>query len=322
LPEWIRSYLTFHRALGKKYYRDQLNLRNLDNFLQAEGVRSPHVVSSQLIEAWYDSQPGVWRTRYEKIRGVYRFFKYLQAMEVIAANPVPSTLLETRRGVPRLYPPYIFTIEQISAILSELRRQPTDGFTPWHAETCHTMAALQYALGLRHGELRRLRIRDVDFSRKTLFIDRTKFYKNRCLPFGPRVEKRLEEFMQVRRSILAPIRDDHPLFVAWWRTPLCVSVYYEAFRLALKTLNITGHQGRAPRTHDLRHSFAVHRLSRWYRDGVDVQSRLPWLSTFLGHVDIQSTEVYLTITADLYEQASARFYRCFGQDLETGGGDV
>jgi integrase len=136
------------------------------------------------------------------------------------------------------------------------------------------------------------------------------------------VEKRLTEFMEVRRSILAPMRDDHPLFVAWWRTPLCISVYYEAFRLALKTLNITGHQGRAPRTHDLRHSFAVHRLSRWYRDGVDVQTRLPWLSTFLGHVDIQSTEVYLTITADLYEQASARFYRCFGQDLETGGGDV
>ena len=74
-----------------------------------------------------------------------------------------------------------------------------------------------------------------------------------------------------------------------------------AFHILLKTVGIT--EPHRPRLHDLRHTFAVHRLLRWYREGVDVQQRLPWLSTFMGHVDIQSTQVYLTITADLLNEA-------------------
>jgi site-specific recombinase XerD len=67
-----------------------------------------------------------------------------------------------------------------------------------------------------------------------------------------------------------------------------------------------------PRPHDLRHSFAVHRLLQWYEQGADVQSRLVLLSTFMGHVSIYSTQVYLTITDNLLAEANKRFYRHFG----------
>jgi len=78
--------------------------------------------------------------------------------------------------------------------------------------------------------------------------------------------------------------------------------------------------GRArPRLHDLRHTFAVHRLLRWYRDGVDVQSKLPLLSTFMGHVEVSSTQVYLTITSDLLAEASGRFHQHFGDLFGTEG---
>jgi integrase/recombinase XerD len=53
-----------------------------------------------------------------------------------------------------------------------------------------------------------------------------------------------------------------------------------------------------PRLHDLRHTFAVHRLVAWYQQGTDVQKLLPRLATYLGHVDIQSTQHYLTMTPD------------------------
>jgi site-specific recombinase XerD len=59
--------------------------------------------------------------------------------------------------------------------------------------------------------------------------------------------------------------------------------------------------------HDLRHAFAVHRLVSWYRQGADVQKLLPQLSTYLGHVDIASTQWYLTMTPELLSQASLRF---------------
>src|SRR5215510_2974770 len=58
---------------------------------------------------------------------------------------------------------------------------------------------------------------------------------------------------------------------------------------------------------DLRHSFAVHRLISWYQSGADVQKLLPHLATYLGHVNLISTQVYLTMTPELLEAASARF---------------
>jgi integrase/recombinase XerD len=85
------------------------------------------------------------------------------------------------------------------------------------------------------------------------------------------------------------------------------------FRAILKRLGIRGLPGeKAPRLHDMRHACAVHRLLRWYREGTDVQSKLPLLSTFLGHIDPKSTQVYLTITAALLQEANTRFYRNFG----------
>jgi integrase/recombinase XerD len=90
-----------------------------------------------------------------------------------------------------------------------------------------------------------------------------------------------------------------------------------AFRDILGTLGISGNEGqRAPRLHDLRHAFAVRCLLRWYRDGEDVQGRLPALATFLGHVDPEATQVYLSITAELLREANVRFHRHFGSSFD------
>ena len=103
------------------------------------------------------------------------------------------------------------------------------------------------------------------------------------------------------------------MFVTLWRAFVSPNTLWSTFRTIVQTLGIRGTAGqRAPRLHDLRHTFAVHRLLRWYRDGVDVQSRLPALATFLGHVDVKYTQVYLTVTAELLQEANGRFHRQFG----------
>ncbi len=71
-------------------------------------------------------------------------------------------------------------------------------------------------------------------------------------------------------------------------------------------------------THE-RHTFAVHRLLAWYRDGQDVNARLPWLATYLGHVDIHSTQVYLQATAELLEEVDRRFYHHYLQHIKSPG---
>jgi integrase len=182
------------------------------------------------------------------------------------------------------------------------------------------MLTLLMALGLRHGEVLRLRIRDLDLERRVLSIAQTKFHKSRYVPYGQKVGACLQRYLTVRRTLLLPVRDDDPLFVTKWRKPLCLRTLLVAFRGILQTLGIEGIPGQGPpRLHDLRHSFAVGRLLRWYREGVDVQSRLPALSTFLGHVSLQSTQIYLTVTTDLLREANARFHRQFGAQFDTKG---
>ena len=69
--------------------------------------------------------------------------------------------------------------------------------------------------------------------------------------------------------------------------------------------------GPGPRLHDLRHSFATHRLYKWYQDGRDPLSRLPWLTTYMGHVNIENTQVYLTVTQTLLREGDRRFQQKF-----------
>jgi integrase/recombinase XerD len=64
-----------------------------------------------------------------------------------------------------------------------------------------------------------------------------------------------------------------------------------------------------PRPYDLRHTFAVHRLTAWYREGVDIRARLSWLSAYMGHNDLLGTEAYLTATPELLALAANRFER-------------
>src|SRR5204863_9578797 len=103
------------------------------------------------------------------------------------------------------------------------------------------------------------------------------------------------------------------------RKPVSHRALSKVFPKMLRQLGIKGIPGqRRPRIHDLRHTFAVHRLLRWYREGVDVQNRLPLLSTFMGHVNPRNTEVYLTITDDLLREANTRFHRYFGSIFDKG----
>jgi integrase len=82
----------------------------------------------------------------------------------------------------------------------------------------------------------------------------------------------------------------------------------QVFHHLVTALDFTVPEGVSPpRLHDLRHSFAVGCLLRWYRDGLDPSTRLHHLATFLGHVDPASTAVYLTVTPGLLGEANQRF---------------
>jgi integrase len=85
------------------------------------------------------------------------------------------------------------------------------------------------------------------------------------------------------------------------------------------SLNILTPKGRPPRLHDLRHSFAVNVLLRWYRNNDNVQAKLPLLATYMGHVSVVSTYHYLTFVEELRSEASELFHRTFGHAIKVRG---
>src|SRR5262249_19607623 len=153
---------------------------------------------------------------------------------------------------------------------------------------------------------------DVDLVRQLLVIRQTKFAKSRLVPFGPRLAARLAAYLHHADQRCGPLQPAHPfLSVAREKTSLRRSMSMNhAFHHLIPHLNQTLPPGvEPPRAHHLRHSFAVGTLLWWYREGINPAERLLHLSTFLGHVDPSSTAVYLTITAELLQEASDRFAR-------------
>ena len=161
-------------------------------------------------------------------------------------------------------------------------------------------------LGLRAGEVCGLRLGDVDSHRRLLVVRGGKFGKTRLVPHGPRIAEVIDA--QVARRHADSARDeDAPLFSFDGHRCIHPGTASEVFHDLVIELDLTVPKGVSPpRLHDLRHSFAIGCLLRWYREGLDPATRLHHLATFMGHVDPTSTAVYLTVTPALLAQANRR----------------
>lgn len=140
-------------------------------------------------------------------------------------------------------------------------------------------------------------------------IRETKFFKSRTLPLAESVMVALRKYLDERRSAGGSQEGSSGLF--WHRQGAARYSRVMTHKLLVRVLRRAGLKpelGRVgPRIHDLRHAFVVNRMLGWYREGINPQSRLPYLATYLGHKDINSTLVYLTVTQELLQEASERF---------------
>ena len=212
-----------------------------------------------------------------------------------------------RREGPRRRP-FLFTVPQMRQLLELARELPDRNRGPRRGPTYYTIFAVLYGLGLRVGEVSRLTVGDLDLERRVLWIRNSKFGKSRLVPFGPRLESVLRTHVEPSRH--APPRSPAaPLFTFNGHRGVSPNSIRNAFRdhLIPRLAFVVPPGTRTPRVHDLRHSFAVGALLRWYRAGVDPAVRLPHLSTFLGHINPSATAVYLTITEELLDEANRRF---------------
>ena len=302
----IEAYLTAKRALGMRFANEERTLRLLDRFVAAKGLATMRDVTPSMVDEFLASRPRKSARSYNHLQGTVR--RLLDWMSIQGISGVLRYRGHPRREAGRRTP-VLFTDTQVRQLLdaaARLGEQP--GFTSLAAATYRTAFAVLYCLGLRVGEVSRLQLGDVDLSARTLVVRRTKFGKDRLVPFGPRLARELEACLAMRRR---------------GRTPLNASVFPGVRGAAVSTNSMrrvfgrlcrevgvgASDSGAPPRVHDLRHSFAVATLLHWYEAGINPSGKLLHLSTFLGHSKIKATAVYLTIAWELLREARNRFAR-------------
>ncbi|MFP3558916.1 tyrosine-type recombinase/integrase [Paraburkholderia sp. SIMBA_049] len=314
----IKHFIAHKRSLGRRYDVEESALALFDSYLLERDVDNLTKVTPALIDEFLRSRPRSRPRSYNHLRcTIGRLFSYLVDQEKIAVSPLQSPPRRTRYE----RTPFIFDDAAIRRLLALAKALPSSGGTIERGNTYFVIFAVLYGLGLRVGEVCRLRIKDVDLERRLLVIRETKFYKSRLIPFGPKLGALLVEYVRQRQttSDCAARDEDSPLFCLRAEYPINPHTISRTFHSLIPRLCLEIPPGVSyPRAHDLRHAFAVGTLTLWYRLGLDPQAKLLALSTFMGHVSVSSTSVYLTTTSELLDQANRRFEAFAAATLREG----
>ena len=287
----VQQYLTMRRSLGFKLRDMGRNLRHFVSFMEQQGAS---LITTDLALRWarqpQDVQPAQWAARLSSVRS---FARYWSATD-------PQTEIPPLGLLPHRYKrstPYIYSNDEIQHLLKAARNlPPPTGLRPW---TYHCLFGLMAVTGLRISEAIGLDRQDVDLEQGLLTVRLTKFSKSRLVPLHPSTVRRLKSYVR-RRDDLYLQPPTSRFFLSNRGTPLTDWVARSTFVKLSRQIGLrktSDHFG--PRLHDLRHRFAVTTLLDWYRTGVDVEQRLPVLSTYLGHAHVTDTYWYLSAIPEL-----------------------
>ncbi len=304
LSEVLAEYLELRRALGHPLGATGRMLADFVEFMDRAGAST---VSTALPVEWatlpVDAHPVRWNQRLGMVR---KFARHLAATDPRTEIP-PMDLLPARQ--PRI-PPYIFTEQEIRALMDAAARLERSARSPLRALTYETLIGLLAATGIRVGEALGLDRGDVDLINGVLTV---------CCK-GNRREVPLHDSTTGALAAYGRHRDQR------WPTPVTKAFFLSGAGTRLSGTSIrtvfgelvveVGLDGAGrrlrPRLHDLRHSFAVHTLTDWYRVGEDVDRKLAQLSTYLGHKTPASTYWYLEAVPELLELVAPRLEDVLG----------
>lgn len=301
LAQLIAQYVAFRKSLGEDFESDA---RLLQSFSSIVGEADITDVQADRVKAFLDGRRPLtryWHRKHAVLRGFYR---YAMSRGYVSATPLPAIVPKQ----PERFVPYIYSHEELQRLL--------DGTVSYQKQrilmephTFRTILLALYGSALRVSECLSLTLSDVDLRQSVLTIRDTKFYKSRLVPLGSELNNAMARYASRRKLDGHSQNDEALFFVTRLGARVPIRLLQRAFRRLRKQNAVLRNDGARyqPRLHDLRHAFAVHRLTTWYQAGKDVQKLLPLLSTYMGHTDIASTQHYLTITPELLQQASARF---------------
>jgi integrase/recombinase XerD len=311
LAPHLQRFLDHKRGLGYTYRNEEWLLHKLDDLARESGSRRPIITESFVRHFVAHGAAG---SRTHRLTVARQFSRFVVDEMRRAFVPQRSFL-----GVRRRQPAIRVLSREEASRFAGVCASLADRVTVRPRWLVHGTALWTLLMtGMRRGEALGLTDDDVDLVANVLTIRKGKFGKSRLVPIAPDVGRRLKRYRKSRAERVAPIRPAGPFFPDAEGVKACNPRYlHDSFLQVLRLAGIprTG-RGQGPRLHDLRHSFACLRLLAWYEEGANLEAKLPLLATYLGHVGLKSTQVYLHMTKDFVGEIVKRQHMRFG-DLIT-----
>jgi integrase len=291
LRKAIDEYLAMRRSLGFKLIKMGYDLRHFASFMDQQKAS---VITTKLALRWAveprDVLPAQWAARLSYVRSFARYWSaFNPRTEIPPVGLLPYRFQRTT--------PHICSEAEIQRLLkASTMLRPERGLRPW---TYYTIFGLLAVTGMRVGEVIHLTCADVDLAQGLLTIRLTKFGKSRLIPLHASTVKKLSQYVHLRDRL-----HSHPstprFFLSNQGRPITDCMVRWTFVKLSRQIGLRAVGASfGPRLHDLRHRFAITTLLHWYRTGVDVEQRLPVLSTFLGHGHVTDTYWYLSAVPEL-----------------------
>ena len=305
----LDDFLTYKRSRGCHYARAEWWLRSFDSFVGRRATPDQPFQLEDMVRAWLgrnaDRSPVTVANELIVLR---KFCEFRWRRDPHAF--VPPARWDVVQSSDSRFKPYILTYNEIRALL---RQAKALGRPPFRAALYRMLVLILYCTGIRIGEALRLRLADVNLEDGVIFISNSKG-RARWVPFHRSLGLELRYYLKMRQVYSTTTDGDARLFVGADRTRLPISTASSTLSSMFRATGVKPSMGRVgPRIHDLRHTFAVHRLARWHRAGIDVQARLPLLSAYMGHDSLVGTEKYLNATPELLQLAARRLRGRFRQ---------
>lgn len=298
-----QDFLRFKRAMGMGYRRAEFVLDGFVRFVAQHWDEHGEAALEEAVMRWTARIAG------RKAVTVGVEFGVVRQLCLYRRRRDPSSYVPEHAVAPvreSVFLPYIFTHDEVRRLLAAATAH--EGRFIWSA-MLRTLMLVLYCTGMRLGEAVRLRTEDVDLDRGTLMVQRSKG-RSRIVAIRADLVGELRRYVEERQQLVGEHLHADPaaFFLRKDASPLTLQSASGALRRLLRDLGIKPPGGRTgARPSEFRHAFAVHRLTAWATAGVDVHAKLPWLSAYMGHLNVLGTEVYLKATPQLLQLASGRF---------------
>lgn len=301
--ELVTAYIGYRRSLGYRLSTTEWVLKSMAAHTGRDAdldALSQGSCSAFLSPADASTVTPIWFVKYSAMKGLF-----LWAMSRGYMKEVPLSAETPRR--PERARPYIYSDAELKKLFDCALTCRT-GRKNIHPHTLRYILMLTYMLGLRISETVELQIDDIDLENSTVVIRESKHHKSRVVTFNGQVSSVLRAILVMRDGMPTQTGDAH-VFQTRNGKPVTTSQMQDAFADIRREAGVKRTDGAhcQPRIHDLRHTFAVNRLTTWYKEGKDVQHLLPVLSTYLGHLHLTYTSIYLSETMERMDEANKRF---------------